>query len=323
VTALAIVGGVGLGGLLVREQGADRVLGLLQGAGGALAAACGVHGGQLLLAGGAWRLVTRPAGAPSLPTFVALRWLREGINGMLPMLPIAGPLAGVRLLARRGVAVPDAVAATVADTSIELVSQAAFVLLGVWLLVLDRGTAAVSGWMIAGFSGLVMAASLLLPAQLFGLGRLAHLLARRLEWARGMAGLHEAIRECWRDPWRVTLAIAAHLGAWLLGGAEVWLALHAFGNETGPLACLSIESLAGAIRTAAFMVPGALGVQEGGLVLICGLFGLPPATGLALSLFKRLREVAFGAPSLVLWLFLERHAAQSIGRRPACPSAPT
>lgn len=323
VTAIAVGGGLALAVGLLRELGAARVLGLLEAGGWALVPAAAVHVVQLVLAGEAWRLVTRRDSAPALPVFVALRWLREGINGMLPVLPIAGPLAGVRLLAQRGVAMPDAVAATVADTSTELVSQAAFVLLGVLLLALSRGAGAVPGWMVAGLAGLVLAAGLLLPAQWFGFGRIAEMLARRLPWARGIAGLHEAIRETWRDPRRVALATLTHLGAWLLGGAEVWLALHAFGTHVGAVDCLSIESLATAIRTATFMVPGALGVQEGGLVLICGLFGIPPAIGLALSLFKRLREVAFGAPSLVLWLFLERHAAQSLRRRPTCPSART
>ncbi len=59
-----------------------------------------------------------------------------------------------------------------------------------------------------------------------------------------------------------------------------------------------IEALGLAVRGAAFMIPGALGVQEGGFVLVCGLFGISPELALALSLVKRLRDVAFGVPSL-------------------------
>lgn len=311
LTALAIVGGIGLGGALLRREGANAVLTLLDGAGWALLADCAVHATQLVLAGSAWRQVTRPGAAPRLHVFTALRWLREGINGMLPVLPIAGPLAGIRLLSRRGVTTADAVASIVADTSVELVTQVAFTALGVALLALAQGGGAVAGWMFYGIGGLTLAAVLLLPAQWF-LARLAERLGKRLPWARGIRGLHDAIRVSWHDPRRVAGAMLAHLAAWLLGGAEVWLALHAFGAHVSAAECLVIESLAGAIRTAAFMVPGALGVQEGGLVLVCGLFGVPPASGLALSLFKRLREVAFGAPSLVLWLFLERQTVSSL-----------
>ncbi len=40
-----------------------------------------------------------------------------------------------------------------------------------------------------------------------------------------------------------------------------------------------IESLLHAIRGAAFAIPGALGAQEGGLVLLCAAFGIPAGAG--------------------------------------------
>jgi hypothetical protein len=61
---------------------------------------------------------------------------------------------------------------------------------------------------------------------------------------------------------------------------------------------LSLESLGQAIRGAAFAVPGALGVQEGGYLLLAPLAGLPPDMALALSLAKRAREIILGLPGL-------------------------
>ena len=43
----------------------------------------------------------------------------------------------------------------------------------------------------------------------------------------------------------------------------------------------------------------ALGVQEGGFILVCGLFGISPQTAIELSLLKRIREVALGIPALI------------------------
>ena len=43
-----------------------------------------------------------------------------------------------------------------------------------------------------------------------------------------------------------------------------------------------------AVRGAAFAVPGALGAQEGGLIVLCAIFGVPPDAALALSLVKRI-----------------------------------
>jgi uncharacterized membrane protein YbhN (UPF0104 family) len=46
-------------------------------------------------------------------------------------------------------------------------------------------------------------------------------------------------------------------------------------------------------------VPGALGVQEGGYIVICQVFGLSPEMAMALSLMRRLREVGLGVPGLL------------------------
>ena len=68
-----------------------------------------------------------------------------------------------------------------------------------------------------------------------------------------------------------------------------------------------IESLGQAVKAAGFVVPGALGVSEGGMVVVAGLFGVPPAAAIALALIKRLREIAFGLPALAAWQWLGRN----------------
>jgi hypothetical protein len=49
--------------------------------------------------------------------------------------------------------------------------------------------------------------------------------------------------------------------------------------------------LANRIRGAAFIVPGALGIQEGSYILLGAIVGLDPALMLALALAKRAREI--------------------------------
>jgi uncharacterized membrane protein YbhN (UPF0104 family) len=53
-----------------------------------------------------------------------------------------------------------------------------------------------------------------------------------------------------------------------------------------------------AARSAGFAVPGAVGVQEGGFVLVAGLFGISATDALALSMLKRIREELIGLPAL-------------------------
>jgi hypothetical protein len=68
---------------------------------------------------------------------------------------------------------------------------------------------------------------------------------------------------------------------------------------------LILESLGQAIRAAAFAIPGALGVQESGFIVLGGVLGVPPAPSLALSLVKRARELALGLPGLIAWQITE------------------
>jgi hypothetical protein len=81
---------------------------------------------------------------------------------------------------------------------------------------------------------------------------------------------------------------------------------------------LAIEGLLSAGRAIAFAVPAAVGVQESLYITLGGLFGLAPATALALPLLKRARDLAFGLPPLAMWQLMEGRRLWS--RRPA-PSA--
>ena len=68
-----------------------------------------------------------------------------------------------------------------------------------------------------------------------------------------------------------------------------------------------LESLSSGVRAAAFLVPGALGALEGGFILFGHIFGLPADVALAISLSKRVRELALGVPGLILWQWVEGH----------------
>jgi hypothetical protein len=89
-------------------------------------------------------------------------------------------------------------------------------------------------------------------------------------------------------------------------------ALYVLGHPVELSSALVIESLGQAFKALGFAVPGALGIQEGGYILVCGLYGLSAELAIALSLVKRLREIALGLPALATWQWLEaRNPAKS------------
>jgi uncharacterized membrane protein YbhN (UPF0104 family) len=89
----------------------------------------------------------------------------------------------------------------------------------------------------------------------------------------------------------------------------VCIALHFVGSDVGIAAGLIIESIGQAFKALGFAVPGALGIQEGGYIVIGRVFGLSPEVAIALSLLKRLREAALGIPALIYWRWRGEAAA--------------
>ncbi|MBI4391918.1 MAG: hypothetical protein HY575_08510, partial [candidate division NC10 bacterium] len=53
-------------------------------------------------------------------------------------------------------------------------------------------------------------------------------------------------------------------------------------------------------RAAGFFIPAKLGAQEGGNLLVFSALGFPAALGVAVSLLRRVRELAWVAVGLVL-----------------------
>lgn len=84
------------------------------------------------------------------------------------------------------------------------------------------------------------------------------------------------------------------MAARFLGTVESFAVLVAIGAAPSLAVALIIESLGQGIRAAGSPVPGMLGVQEAGDILLVGLFGMTPETGLALSLTKRLPDPLIG-----------------------------
>ena len=87
-----------------------------------------------------------------------------------------------------------------------------------------------------------------------------------------------------------------------------------------------IESLLYAVRSVAFAVPNAVGVQEGAYIMLGAAFGLTPEVALALSLLKRARDLVIGVPALIAWQILESRrllAGRPIAASPASLTPPS
>jgi putative membrane protein len=202
-------------------------------------------------------------------------------------------------------------AATTLDVTVEALSQFVFTLLGIAVLAAIGTDRAWRPWLGGGV--LLMGACVVgfALAQRAGLFVLLERLAMRLGTSfpalrtGDMRGMHAELMRLQKHRLAVLRGAGWHLLGWLLGISETWLALAAIGRPTGFAEALVIESLGMAARSAGFAVPGALGVQEGGFLLVGSLFGVPPEAAVALSVLKRAREILAGLPGLLAWQWAE------------------
>lgn len=68
---------------------------------------------------------------------------------------------------------------------------------------------------------------------------------------------------------------------------------------------LIFESVGQGIRGAMFIVPGALGVLEGGYIVVGAMLGIGGEAAMAFSVVRRVRELAFGIPGIIVWQWVE------------------
>jgi glycosyltransferase 2 family protein len=290
----------------------------LQQVGWGLFAVVPIRAVALGLAGIGWWALLRRRIAVRLRICLLLRWIREAINVSLPVAQIGGDMIGGRLLTFWRVPAGLSGAGILTDLFLQLAAQVGFTALGIAVLAdsladprLIRDLLAGLGVSLLGLAGFYLALR-------HGLVRLAERLflrlAQRFRPNPGTApetgwDLHENLALIYRDRPMLAASSALHMAAWLVGVAEIRVALGFMGQHAGWGECLVLESLGQAVRTADFAIPGVMGVQEGGFLLLGQLYGLAAPFALALSLVKRVPDLALGLPGLLAWLLIERRHA--------------
>ncbi|MGN6571847.1 MAG: flippase-like domain-containing protein [Pseudolabrys sp.] len=273
------------------------------------------------LAGLTWWLLFPAHPRPHPSVCALLRIVREGANTLLPLAQIGGDVIAARLLTFWHIPGPLAAATVIVDVLAQAGTQFLFALVGFALLIAHG----VGGSFITDLEWALAAAALALTgfyiAQRHGgeklLNALLSRLARGREWQINgtFDAVFRALHAVYGRRSALALTLACHLGVWFIGALEVWVGLHAMAYHPTYADAVAIESLAQAARGAAFAVPGAVGVQEGGLVVLCALFGIPAHSALALSLIKRAADILIGVPGLVAWHAIETRRFARRGER--------
>ena len=298
---------------LVIYQGAGPVIATFASAGWGLLFVALYHVVPMLANARAWQVLLPGRTQPSFGFFTWMVWVREAVNAMLPVARIGGEVTGAWLLTTQGVRKRPAAATLVVDMTMSLVSQLVFTMIGVALLVTHGGEQSLAASIGVGLLialPVLAAFGLVQRIGIFGfLARLFHLAFgdRFDRMVGGAKALDRAVHVIYRRPGRTLACAIWQLVGWLLSAGETWIALAALGHPAGIGDAVMVTALIEAASSGAFLVPGALGVQEGSFLVLGKVLGLPDEVSLALALVRRARDVLVYGPALAVWQLGEGH----------------
>jgi putative membrane protein len=298
--------------LLIR-QGAPEVVAAFTSAGWAIGGVVVYHFAvPVLLDANAWWALFPKSERLPLRQLFWMRWIGESVSTLVPSAAVGGDVVRARLAALHGTSVPTAAASVLVDITLGVFVQIAFTLLGLALIVGFTGHQGFVRPTLIGAAIGILAIVGFYIVQRLGMfrfiARIVSRLANAPDWHSLVSGGHtldEAVRAQYSRRRGVVGCCAWTAASLVLGSGEIWIALHAIGQHATLINALILQSMVLTIRSMMFPIPGALGVQEGGYVLVGNLLGIPGDAAFALSLISRVRELILGIPGLISWQIIE------------------
>jgi uncharacterized protein (TIRG00374 family) len=218
-----------------------------------------------------------------------------------------GGNAAMAWMLRDRVSLRESLASLLIVQTTSTASQGLFLLLGI---VLARATLSSSPTLVRVMEWLLLLETIgvagFVAVQMGGIGARGHALLGRFGLSGGAAAGKVAthvdatlVDFYRRQPRRLVLSLGCNLLGWITRAVETWLILYLLGAAVSVTMALIIEAFTTGIGFATFFLPMDMGVDEGGAVATFLALGLQGATGLSLSLVRRVREVVWVAVGML------------------------
>lgn len=254
-----------------------------------------------------WKVTLGPS-AKAIPFWrvLAIRTAGEVVNMTTPTAYVGGEPLKAYLLKKHHVPMVEGLASVIIAKTTMTIAEVLFILIGIGLGV----------WLLGGndSSGHTVAAALV-SVGLLAFGTAAFVFVQRqglFTWILGFLrkiGLKiaylEAREEQLRSLDRTILEFYRHnrpafyastglffLG-WMAEALEVYVIVYYLGGPAMALSAISIGALSVFIKGGTFFIPGSLGAQDGGNMLLLNAFGYSDVTGITFALLRRFRELVW------------------------------
>ena len=265
-----------------------------------------------------WKVTLGPS-AQAIPFWriLAIRTAGEVVNMTTPTAYVGGEPLKAYLLKKHDVPMVEGLASVIIAKTTMTIAEVLFILLGIALGV----------WLLGGndSSGQTVAAALL-SVGLLAFGTAAFVFVQRqglftwlLEFLRKVGlkiayleareeqlrSLDRTILDFYRQKRPVFYASTGlfFLG-WMAEALEVYVIIYYLGGPAMALSAISIGALSVFIKGGTFFIPGSLGAQDGGNLLLLKAFGYSDVTGITFALLRRFRELVWIGLGLLCLTFV-------------------
>ncbi|MBI3989073.1 MAG: flippase-like domain-containing protein [candidate division NC10 bacterium] len=248
-----------------------------------------------------WKATLADGASVPFPKLFLIRQAGEAINSLTFSASLGGEPVKTYLLRSCRVPLEKGLTSIVVTKTAMTLAQMTFTVIGVILTVRQIGlkspflafsAALVMAWIPAMAFFIIIQrqglfAGLLQPAK-----RLSFLKTWLQRWGERINDLDRQIAAFYtKDARSLVLSYGLHLGGWMVQSLEVYWLLSFLKLPVDLPTALAVQGLSVLTKAAAFVIPGALGVQEGGNLLIFLGFSLPVEAGMTFSLVRRGREL--------------------------------
>jgi len=259
-----------------------------------------------------WKVVLgRAAEKVSFLRLLAIRTAGEVVNMTTPAYVGGEPLKAY-LLKKYNVPIAEGAASVVIAKTTMTIAQVVFILMGIalgfWILgaggsagqTITAGLVSVGG-LICSIVGFVLIQRRGLFASILSIVNALGVRIRALDaQEEHLRSIDQTIRNFYQHhQGAFYVSIVVYFFGWMAEALEVFAIIYFLEGPATLLSTISIGALAVFIKGGTFFIPGSLGTQEAGNLLLLKAFGYSDVTGITFALLRRFRELVWIGIGLV------------------------
>lgn len=249
-----------------------------------------------------------------------IRTAGELVNATTPTAYLGGEPLKAHLLKQYSIPIVESLASVIVAKTTMTIAQIVYILLGiglgVWMLFPSRSTPADTASILAATLSvtlLLFGTALFILIQrrglftvLFGTLERCRIRVAALETRRErLLALDESIVGFYtRAPGSFFFSTTLFLAGWLVEAMEVYVILLYLGEPIDAMTALSIDALSTLIKGGTWFIPGSVGAQEAGNLMLLRAFGYTDVTGMTFALVRRARELVWIAIGVLCLAFM-------------------